>query len=195
MSEAAPIPISVKIRLGADGQHKVTPDFAIRMEEAGASLITVHARTRDQYYSGKADWAQIRLIKEAVSVPVVGNGDVIKPEDAERMIAETGCDAVMVGRAAMGNPWLPGRMLRRLLLQEEGGEPGIREKVAMALEHCRRLAARKGEKKAMPEMRKHLAWYLKGLPRTAPVKEKLFRCVKYSDTEDILLAYLRVNTQ
>ena len=189
MAEAADIPVTVKIRLGMDASRIVTPDFALRMEEAGAAMIAVHGRTRDQYYSGKADWARIRAIKDAVHVPVVGNGDIRAPEDARRMLEETGCDAVMVGRAAMGNPWLPGRIARYLLHGEQGCEPDRDARIAMALEHCRRLIARKGEKKAMPEMRKHMAWYLKGLPGTAALKDKLFHCTLYTEAESLLTAY------
>ena len=189
MAKAADIPVTVKIRLGLDGKHIVTPDFAIRMEAAGAAMIAVHARTREQYYSGRADWSQIRLIKEAVSVPVVGNGDVWTPQDARRMLEETGCDAVMTGRAALGNPWLAGRINRYLLFNEDQGAPTGEEKIAMALEHSRRLVALKGESKAVPEMRKHLAWYLKGLPGTAALKGKLFHCRKLEEVEELLIAY------
>ncbi|MCL1848899.1 MAG: tRNA dihydrouridine synthase DusB [Clostridiales bacterium] len=221
MANAVDVPITVKIRLGVDSRHLVTPDFALRMEEAGASMIAVHGRTREQYYSGKADWSQIRVIKEAVKAPVVGNGDIRSPEDARRMMEETGCNAVMIGRAALGNPWLTGRIARYLLrqggdavidrdaeqapapeaglrpdrvsgwdpLQTPDREPSRDERIAMALEHCRRLILIKGEKKAMPEMRKHLAWYLKGLPGTAALKDRLFHCVKYAEAEALLQAY------
>ncbi|MCL1804538.1 MAG: tRNA dihydrouridine synthase DusB [Clostridiales bacterium] len=190
MAGAAGIPVAVKIRLGADPRRIVAPEFAKRMEAAGASLIAVHARTRDQFYSGKADWGQIRLVKAAVSVPVVGNGDIWTPEDARRMLEETGCDAVMVGRAALGDPWLPGRIRRYLLGGDAGLPPDKEEKIAMAMEHSRRLAALKGEGKAIPEMRKHLAWYLKGLPRTAALKEKLFHCRSMEEVEELMKGYL-----
>ena len=195
MKAAVDIPVAVKIRLGTDRKHLVTPDFAVRMEEAGASLITVHGRTRDQYYSGEADREQIRLIREAVKAPLIGNGDIRKPEDARRMMEETGCDAVMVGRAALGNPWVVGWITRYILDREDGREPSAEEKIGMALEHFRRLVALKGEKKAVPEMRKHLAWYLKGLPGTAPLKQKLFQCTGYAAAEELLLSYLRTVTQ
>lgn len=191
MAAAVAIPVTVKIRLGMDSGRLVVPDFALRMEAAGAAMIAVHGRTREQYYSGRADWQQIRRIKEAVQVPVIGNGDVWGPKDARRLLEETGCDGVMVGRGALGNPWLPGRIAKFLLTADEGREPGREEKIAMALEHCRRLVVRKGEAKGIPEMRKHLAWYLKGLPRTAPLKEKLFHCRTLAEAEAILRSYPR----
>ena len=190
MTGAVDIPVTVKIRLGLDAGRLIAESFAPRMEAAGASMVAVHARTRDQFYSGKADWDQIRLIKEAVSVPVIGNGDIWAPEDARRMLDETGCDAVMIGRAALGNPWLAGRIIGCLRDGDEGAAPGKQERIAMALEHSRRLAALKGEKKAIPEMRKHLAWYLKGLPRTAPLKEKLFHCRSTKEVEELFSMYL-----
>jgi nifR3 family TIM-barrel protein len=188
MALAVNIPVTVKLRLGMDSSRLPVPDFALRMEAAGAAMLAVHSRTREQYYSGRADWQQLRRIKEAVKVPVVGNGDVRTPQDALRMLGETGCDGVMIGRAALGNPWLAGRIANFLLTGDEGREPGREEKLAMALEHCRRLVERKGEAKAIPEMRKHLAWYLKGLPGMAPVKERLFRCRTLAEAESILLA-------
>lgn len=196
MVRAVEIPVSVKIRLGMTPERIVAVEFAKRMADAGASLVTVHGRTRDQYYSGQADWSMIRQVKEALvpfGVPVIGSGDIWRPEDAKRMLEETGCDAVMIGRGALGNPWLLGRTARYLAGQPlaELPEPAAAEKVAMALEHCRRLVALKGEAKGMPEMRKHLAWYLKGLPRTAALKEKLFHTRTDEEAESLLREYLR----
>jgi nifR3 family TIM-barrel protein len=191
MAAAVKIPVTVKIRLSTDRHPLSTADFALRMEAAGAAMITLHGRTREQYYSGKADWQQLRRVREAVPVPVMGNGDIRTPGDALRMLEETGCNGVMVGRAALGNPWLPGRIANFLLTGEPGRDPGREEKVAMAIEHCRRLVERKGEAKGIPEMRKHLAWYLKGLPGMAPVKDRLFRCRSLAEAETILRLVLR----
>ena len=183
-------PVTAKIRAGWSHDSVNTVEVARTLESAGAAMVCVHARTREQFYSGKADWQTIRAVKQALTVPVVGNGDVRIPQDALRMMEETGCDAVMVGRAALGNPWLPGRIARYLRDGEEGSAPGRAERIGMALEHSRRLIALKGEKKAVPEMRKHLAWYLKGLPGTAALKEKLFRCARFAQVEELLEAYL-----
>ncbi|MEA4891969.1 MAG: tRNA dihydrouridine synthase DusB [Peptococcaceae bacterium] len=195
MAKAVAVPVSVKIRLGMTAKRIVAVDFASRMARAGAAAVAVHGRTRDQYYGGQADWGMIRQVKEALrpfGVPVIGSGDIWQPQDAARMLAETGCDAVMIGRGALGNPWLLGRTVRYLAGTPlaELPEPKAAARVAAALEHSRRLVAVKGEAKGMPEMRKHLAWYLKGLPRTAPLKEKLFHTRTLAEAESLLREYL-----
>ena len=195
MAKAVTVPVSVKIRLGMTPERIVAVEFARRMALAGARVVAVHGRTRDQYYSGRANWEMIARVKEALAplgVPVIGNGDIWQPEDAGRMLAETGCDAVMIGRGALGNPWLLGRTARYLggTPLAELPEPSAAERITMALEHSRRLVARKGEKKGMPEMRKHLAWYLKGLPRTAALKEQLFHTRTYEQAAELLKGYL-----
>ena len=190
MSKVCHIPISVKIRLGVDATRLIAVDFALRMQEAGASLIAVHGRTRDQYYSGKADWRQIGLVKEALDIPVIGNGDVRLPRDAAAMMAQTDCDAVMIGRAMQGNPWLVGRTIDCLREGNEYVPPTMQERITMALEHSQRLISLKGETKAIPELRKHLAWYLKGLPNTASLKVKLFHAAKLDEVQDLLYDYL-----
>lgn len=188
--KAVNIPVSVKIRLGLTQDKIVAVEFARRMAAAGASVICLHARTREQYYSGKADWTWIKRVKESVSVPVFGNGDIWTAGQGLRMLEETGCDGIMIGRGALGNPWLLGQTVRLLAGEEPGPNPTKADKIGMAIKHMHQLVAHKGQAKGIPEMRKHLAWYLKGLPHTSELKEKLFHCKTMSEAEELLLAYL-----
>lgn len=166
-------PVTVKIRKGFDEAHVNAVEFAKVCEEAGVSAITVHGRTREQMYSGKADWDIIRMVKEAVKIPVIGNGDIFTPEDAKRMMEETGCDAVAIARGAKGNPWL----IKRTVAYLEDGtvlpEPDLEEKKQMILHHAKLLTSYKGEKHAMPEMRSHLAWYTAGIPGSASLRNEM----------------------
>ena len=156
-------PVSVKIRAGYDAAHRNAAEFAAMLEEAGAAMITVHGRTREQFYSGRADRGIIRAVKEAVRIPVIGNGDIFCAQDALDLLEETGCDGVMVARGARGNPWIF-REIRALLRGGPlPGPPGPEEKRAVVLRHARGLAAERGEAVAAREMRKHLAWYTTGL--------------------------------
>lgn len=166
-------PITVKCRTGWDRENINILDFALKMEEAGASAIAVHARTREQYYSGKADWDIILKVKERVGIPVIGSGDVFTGADAVRMLKETGCDFVMFARGALGNPWV----FRDALALFEGlplpPPPSIEEKLDIIMKHISLLLAEKGEAAAVREMRKHVGWYLKGIPRAAEVRRKV----------------------
>lgn len=164
-------PVTVKMRTGWDDQHIYAVENARAVEAAGGKAVAVHGRTREQLYTGKADWSIIRDVKNAVNIPVIGNGDVSTPEDAERMINETGCDGVMIGRAALGNPWMLYRTVHFLATGEHAPEPDLDEKFKIAILHLDRLVALKGEVQAVKEMRKHMAWYLKGLPGSARVKD------------------------
>lgn len=189
MVQAVDVPVTVKIRIGWDSAHILAVEFAGRMEAAGAAAVAVHGRTRDQYYAGRANWEAIRDVKKALSVPVIGNGDIWEPADAARMLETTGCDAVMIGRGAMGNPWLLGRTWRHLRGVETGA-PKARDKILGAIRHLDLTLALKGEDVGIREMRKHLAWYLKGLPHTAVLKEALFRVKEREQAVSLLTEYL-----
>lgn len=161
-AEATRLPVTVKIRSGWDERSINAPEIARICEDSGARAVAVHARTRMQQYSGRADWAIIRRVKAAVSVPVLGNGDVRCGADAVRMLDETGCDGVIVGRAAQGNPWIF-REIAAALRGETAAPPTPRERVAMALRHYELEVRLYGEKRGMLEMRKHIAWYVHGM--------------------------------
>ncbi|MCR4440701.1 MAG: tRNA dihydrouridine synthase DusB [Peptococcaceae bacterium] len=190
MAEAVQVPVTVKMRIGWNRENIVAVDFARRLEEAGASAIAVHGRTRDQYYSGKADWSVIREVKKAVTVPVIGNGDIWSPSDAARMLEETGCDAVMLGRGVLGNPWLVSNTIL-FLKGEEFNLPGHAQRIRAAVEHLDLMIELKGELAGAREMRKHLAWYLKGLPHTAHLKEGIFKAKTRAEMVELLEEYLR----
>lgn len=163
-------PVTVKFRKGFDDDHINAVEFAKMAESAGVAAITLHARTRKQMYSGKADWDMIRRVKEAVKIPVIGNGDIFEPEDAARMIDETGCDGVALARGIKGNPWLVKRTAALLETGDAGPEPSTEEKKAMILRHTELMIKYKGEHMGILEMRKHLAWYTQGLPGSAKLR-------------------------
>lgn len=169
--DAVDKPVTVKMRIGWDDEHIFAVENARAVERAGGSAISVHGRTREQLYTGKANWDIIKEVKNAVSIPVIGNGDVFSPEDAKRMLEKTGVDGVMIGRGALGNPWMLYRTIQYLDTGELLGDPTPREKMEVAILHLDRLIALKNEAVAVREMRKHLAWYLKGLPGGARVKD------------------------
>lgn len=171
---AVPIPVTVKIRSGWDFEHINAVEVAKICEEAGAKAICVHPRTRSQGYSGKADWSIIRQVKEAVAIPVIGNGDVTTPQLAKQMIDETGCDAVMIGRGVLGRPWLIREINHYLDTGELLEEPTPSMKIDFCLKHLNNLCALKNEKLAVLEIRSHIAWYLKGLPKSNEIKNKIF---------------------
>lgn len=185
LKKAVSLPVTVKFRKGFDAAHPCAVDFAKRMEQAGADAVTIHGRTRDQFYEGKADWDIIREVKQAVCIPVIGNGDVFSPEDEIRMREQTGCDAVMIARGALGNPFLFAEILdyRRTGSYQK---PTVRQKVDMALRQARLATVQKGEQIAMKEMRKHAAWYLKGIPHAARFREQLVRVQTLGELEQIL---------
>ena len=179
-------PVTVKIRKGFDDDHVNAVEIAKIIEEAGASAVAVHGRTREQYYSGKADWDIIRQVKEAVSIPVIGNGDVTSPQKAEELVKETGCDGIMIARGAEGNPWIFSEMVS---YEETGVLPPRPDKDAvreMMLKHARLQLQYKGEFSGIREMRKHVAWYTKGLKGAARLREKVNAVESLDELENLL---------
>ena len=179
-------PVTVKIRKGFDDDHVNAVEIAKIIEEAGAAAVAVHGRTREQYYSGKADWDIIRQVKEAVSIPVIGNGDVTSPQKADELVRRTGCDGIMIARGAEGNPWIFSEMIR----WEETGElpprPDKDEIREMMLKHARLQLEYKGEFCGIREMRKHVAWYTKGLKGAARLREKVNAVGSLEELENLL---------
>ncbi|GFN33819.1 tRNA dihydrouridine synthase DusB [Paenibacillus xylaniclasticus] len=173
VTDAVDKPVTVKMRIGWDDEHIYAVENARAVERAGGSAVSVHGRTREQLYTGKANWDIIKEVKEAVSIPVIGNGDVFTPEDAKRMLEHTGVDGVMIGRGALGNPWMLYRTVHYLTHGELLPDPTPREKMDIAILHMDRLVKLKGESTAVREMRKHMAWYMKGLPGSARIKDTI----------------------
>lgn len=173
MVKAVKKPVTVKFRKGFNDTCVNAAEFAKMAESCGVAAVAVHGRTREQYYSGKADWDIIRRVKEAVSIPVIGNGDIFTPQDAKRMLDETGCDGIMVARGAKGNPWIFRRINHYLDTGELLPEPSAEEIRKMILRHGHMLAEYKGEVTAMREMRGHVAWYTKGMPHSAALRNEI----------------------
>ena len=166
-------PITVKIRRGFDEEHVNAVEISKIVEQAGASAIAIHGRTREQYYSGKADWEIIRRVKEAVSIPVIGNGDVNSQEKAKEMLEETGCDGIMIGRGAQGIPWIFSRIIHYIETGEILPGPSKDQICEMILRHARMLLNYKGEYKGIQEMKKHVAWYTAGFPYSAKFRSRV----------------------
>ena len=184
--DAVNIPVTVKFRAGWDSDHINAVEFAKICEESGAAALTVHGRTRMQMFAPPVDLEIIRKVKEAVSIPVIGNGDVDSPEAAKRMYDETGCDLVMVGRGAMGNPWLFERIAHYLETGEILPEPTAEERMSVLKKHIRLLCEYKGEYVGMHEARKHSSWYIKGMRGAAEFRRECGNLSSLSDLEDLI---------
>lgn len=189
--EAVSVPVTVKIRSGWDNNSINAVEVAKICEEAGASAITVHGRTRSQGYSGKADLDIIKAVKENVSIPVIGNGDIVSVETAMKMLEYTGCDAIMIGRGVLGNPWL----MRKIVTYLDNGKiiskPSYEEKIEMCFHHLDYLMKIKPEKVAVLEMRSHISWYIKGMPNAQSVKNDIFKAKTSEELKKILDNYLK----
>lgn len=189
--QAVKLPVTVKTRKGWDDKVTTAVELAKRAEAAGAQAITVHGRTREQYYSGQADWAIIAKVKQSVAVPVIGNGDIFSPQDAQLMLQVTGCDGVMIGRGAMGNPWLYTTVVKYLQDGQTLSLPSARDKIEMAIRHLSMIKSDKGEYIAVREMRKHAAWYIKGLKGAAKARQYINKASTETDLVKTLLEYLQ----
>ncbi len=186
--DAVDVPVTVKIRSGWDSNHINAVEVAKVIEKAGASAICVHPRTRSQGYRGEADWSIIKAVKDNVNIPVIGNGDIKTPEDAKRMLDETGCDAIMIGRGVLGNPWL----IEQTVAYLNGDlvfQPNRLDRVDMCIKHLNYLSIVKDEKVARLEIRNHIGWYFKGLPGANEIKNKVYQCDSIHDIMQVLMSY------
>lgn len=186
-------PVTVKIRKGFDEAHVNAVELAQIAEASGAAAIAVHGRTRDQYYSGKADWDIIRKVKESVSIPVIGNGDILTPEDAIAMKNETGCDGLMIGRGAQGNPWIFAQLNHYFKTGEYLPKPSAAEMTEMVLRHASMQIECKGTLMGMREMRKHAAWYTGGYKHAARLRGKINEVETYAELEELLRTFASYN--
>ncbi len=186
---AVSIPVSGKIRSGWNEAHPVAVEASRILEEEGACAVTVHARTKKMRFGGRADWGVIREVKEAVSLPVIGNGDVLSPEDGKRMLEETGCDLVMIGRGSLGRPWIFRQMNHYLETGERLNDPSFGERIEVCLKHYTLALQLLGKARGVKEMRKHVGWYLRGMPGSRQVRQEIFSMTDSGKVESRLRHY------
>ena len=184
-------PVTVKIRKGFDDNHVNAVEMAHIAQECGAAAVAVHGRTREQYYSGKADWDIIRQVKEAVSIPVIGNGDVVDAEAAAALVKQTGCDGIMIGRAAQGNPWIFSQIKHWQETGEYPERPPMEEVVKMVLRHAHMQVDFKGEYTGIREMRKHAAWYMSGYKNSARLRGRIHEVESIEELEKLFEEVLK----
>lgn len=184
------VPVTLKMRKGWDKEHIVAVELAKIAEENGICAITIHGRTREEFYTGKADWEIIKQVKQAVSIPVIGNGDIVTPEDAKNMLEQTNCDGIMIGRASIGNPWIF-REVQEYLQDKQITKVTNEEKLQMIVEHIEWQVAYLGENTGIKEMRKHLSYYLKNLPKAASIRQKVNQIETKNELVECLTEYFK----
>ncbi len=184
-------PVTLKIRKGWDDDSVNAVEIAKIAEECGISALAIHGRTREQFYSGKADWDIIAEIKQAINIPVIGNGDVFEVQDAVNMLEKTKCDAIMIGRGAQGNPWIFNRINHYMKTGEILPEPTLEEKITTAINHMNLAVAEHGDYVAVREMRKHIGWYLKGLKNSAKYRDQINKITDYKEVIAMLEEYMQ----